>query len=123
MCNLTLSDLEIVVQAIGAVEHHTLGGQDLGDRPLVGTLPLGLDEMPPLVYDRKVLQPLVVLLRTISYCLMGFLGPEDQADTDYYPTGQFSLSLDRPGRGREVRREGGKSIVKVPYMLHITVCS
>ena len=106
MCNLTLSDLEIVVQAIGEVEHHTLGGQGLGDGPLVGTRPLHLDEMPPLVYDRKVLQPLVVLLRTISCCLMGFLGPEDQADADYYPTGQFSLSLDRPGRGREVRIKG-----------------
>ena len=83
-----------------------MGGQGLGDGPLVGTWPLGLDEMTPLVYDIRVLQPLVVLLMTISYCLVGFLGPEDLADADYYPTGQFSLSLDRPGGGREVRIKG-----------------
>ena len=65
----------------------------------MGTWALGLDEMPTLVYDRK-------LLRTISYCLVGFLGPEDQADADYYPTAQFSLSLNRPGRGREGRIKG-----------------
>ena len=69
----------------------------------MGTRPPDLDEMPPLAYDRRVLQPLVVPLRTISYCLVGFLSPEDLADADYYPTGQFSLSLDRPGGGREVR--------------------
>ena len=62
--------------------------------------------MPPLVYDRRVLQPLVVLLRTSSYCLVGFLNPEDLADADYYPTGQFPLSLDRPGGGRDVRIKG-----------------
>ena len=48
----------------------------------------------------------MVLLSTISYCLVGFLNPEDLADADYYPPGQFSLSLDRPGGGREVRIKG-----------------
>ena len=51
---------------------------------------------------------MAVLLRTISYCLVGFLGAEDLADADYYPTGQFSLSLDRPGGGREGRIKGGR---------------
>ena len=76
--------------------------------------------MPPLLYDRRVLQPLVVLLRTISYCLVGFLNPEDLADADYYPTGQFSLSLDRPGGGREVRIKGEREGIHSKGSLYIT---